>query len=212
MRIFVTGTDTDVGKTTICSWLCLHSGYAYFKPIQTGSVQGTDSNQVSNLTNTLIYKEAFMFKEPLSPHVAANLENSDIDIGQIDLPKEENIIIEGAGGILVPINKSTLMVDLIKLLGVATILVARSTLGTINHTLLSLEALRRRDIPILGVILNGPENKENLQAIEFYGGVKVLATVPQLKQVDKEALLKVPLSIHLREMLAMNEDESSRAR
>lgn len=195
MQIFITGTDTDVGKTTISGWLCLHTGYSYFKPIQTGSILGTDSHQISNLTNANVYKENFIYEKPLSPHLAA------YDSIDINLPKSHNLIIEGAGGVLVPINKTTLMVDLIKKLATPTILVARSTLGTINHTLLSLEALRARNIPILGVILNGPPNQDNLEAIEFYGKTQVLASVPKLQQVDREHLMQTPLSNRLKAIL-----------
>ncbi|WP_250294748.1 dethiobiotin synthase [Wolbachia endosymbiont of Oedothorax gibbosus] len=195
MQIFVTGTDTDVGKTIISSWLCLHTGYSYFKPIQTGSILGTDSHQVSNLTNANIYKENFVYKEPLSPHLAVSLE---INIDKISLPKTRSLIVEGAGGVLVPINKTMLMVNLIKKLAIPTILVARSTLGTINHTLLSLEALRARNIPILGVILNGLPSQDNLEAIEFYGRVQVLASVPKLQQINREHLMQTPLSNRLK--------------
>ncbi|MDX5462589.1 MAG: dethiobiotin synthase [Wolbachia endosymbiont of Tetragnatha montana] len=198
MQIFVTGTDTDVGKTIISSWLCLHTGYSYFKPIQTGSILGTDSHQVSNLTNANVYKESFVYKEPLSPHLVSSLKNESIDINEINLPKAHNLIIEGAGGVLVPINKTMLMVNLIKKLAIPTILVARSTLGTINHTLLSLEALRARNIPILGVILNGLPSQDNLEAIEFYGRVQVLASVPKLQQVDREHLMQTPFSNRLK--------------
>ncbi|WP_250295913.1 dethiobiotin synthase [Wolbachia endosymbiont of Oedothorax gibbosus] len=201
MQIFVTGTDTDVGKTIISSWLCLHTGYSYFKPIQTGSILGTDSHQVSNLTNTNVYKESFVYKEPLSPHLVSSLKNESIDINEINLPKAHNLIIEGAGGVLVPINKTTLMIDLIKKLAIPTILVARFTLGTINHTLLSLEALRARNIPILGVILNGLPSQDNLEAIEFYGRVRVLASVPKLQQVDREHLMQTPFSNQLKAIL-----------
>ncbi|MDX5496658.1 MAG: dethiobiotin synthase [Wolbachia endosymbiont of Nomada fabriciana] len=201
MQIFVTGTDTDVGKTTISSWLCLHTGYSYFKPIQTGSTLGTDSHQMSNLTNANVYKENFVYKRPLSPHLAASLENDSINIDRISLPKTHNLIVEGAGGVLVPINKTTLMVDLIKKLAIPTILVARSTLSTINHTLLSLEALRARNIPILGIILNGLPNQDNLEAIEFYGRAQVLASVPKLQQVDREHLMQIPLSNRLKAIL-----------
>lgn len=201
MQIFVTGTDTDVGKTTISSWLCLHTGYSYFKPIQTGSTLGTDSHQMSNLTNANVYKENFVYKRPLSPHLAASLENDSINIDRISLPKTHNLIIEGAGGVLVPINKTILMVDLIKKLAIPTILVARSTLSTINHTLLSLEALRARNIPILGIILNGLPNQDNLEAIEFYGRAQVLASVPKLQQVDREHLMQIPLSNRLKAIL-----------
>ncbi|MGL9732873.1 MAG: dethiobiotin synthase [Wolbachia sp.] len=201
MQIFVTGTDTDVGKTTISSWICLHTGYLYFKPIQTGSILGTDSHQISSLTNVNVYKENFVYKRLLSPHLAASLENDSINIDRIILPKTYNLIIEGAGGVLVPINKTTLMVDLIKKLAIPIILVAKSTLGTINHTLLSLEALRARNIPILGVILNGLLNQDNLEAIEFYGRIQVLASVPKLQQVDKEHLMQIPLSDLLKAVL-----------
>ncbi|KLT21799.1 dethiobiotin synthase [Wolbachia endosymbiont of Armadillidium vulgare str. wVulC] len=201
MQIFVTGTDTDVGKTTISSWLCLHTGYSYFKPIQTGSILGTDSHQISNLTNANVYKENFVYKRPLSPHLAASLENDSINIDSISLPKTHNLIIEGAGGVLVPINKTTLMVDLIKKFATPTILVARTTLGTINHTLLSLEALHARNVPILGVILNGLLSQDNLEAIEFYGRVQVLASVPKLQQIDREHLMQTPLSNRLKAIL-----------
>lgn len=201
MQIFVTGTDTDVGKTTISSWLCLHTGYSYFKPIQTGSTLGTDSHQMSNLTNANVYKENFVYKRPLSPHLAASLENDSINIDRISLPKTHNLIVEGAGGVLVPINKTTLMVDLIKKLAIPTILVARFTLSTINHTLLSLEALRARNIPSLGIILNGLPNQDNLEAIEFYGRAQVLASVPKLQQVDREHLMQIPLSNRLKAIL-----------
>ncbi|WP_339045229.1 dethiobiotin synthase [Candidatus Mesenet endosymbiont of Agriotes lineatus] len=191
MQIFITGTDTNVGKTLISSWICLHTGYSYFKPIQTGVDK--DSDVVSKLANTNIYEESYIYKSPLSPHLAASLENGSIDISRINLPKERNLIVEGAGGILVPIDQTTFMVDLIKKLNIPVILVARSTLGTINHTLLSLEALRTRSISILGVILNGPHNQDNLNAVEFYGKVQVLASVPKLQEVSKKSLMQLPL-------------------
>ncbi|AXI24639.1 dethiobiotin synthase [Cardinium endosymbiont of Sogatella furcifera] len=197
MKIFVTGTDTDVGKTIISSWLCLHTGYHYFKPIQTGSTLGTDSHEVNKLTGTNVYKEDFLFEKESSPHLAASIECRKIDIEEITLPKVSNLIIEGAGGILVPINETIFMVDLIKKCATPVILVARSTIGTINHTLLSLEALRARNISILGIILNGQYNKDNLKAIEFYGKVKVLASIPTLQHISKENLIKVPFLVEL---------------
>ncbi|XGA08047.1 MAG: dethiobiotin synthase [Wolbachia endosymbiont of Xenopsylla cheopis] len=189
MQIFITGTDTNVGKTLISSWICLHTGYSYFKPIQTGADK--DSDVV--IANSNIYEESYIYKSPLSPHLAASLENDSIDISRINLPKERNLIVEGAGGILVPINETTFMIDLIKKLNIPVILVARSTLGTINHTLLSLEALRARSVSILGVILNGPHNQDNIKAIEFYGKVQILASVPKLQEVSKKSLMQLPL-------------------
>ncbi|MGI2299013.1 dethiobiotin synthase [Candidatus Cardinium hertigii] len=197
MKIFITGTDTNVGKTIISSWLCLHTGYGYFKPIQTGSILGRDSCTVHQLTGMHVYKEAFLFKAPLSPHLAASMESSQIDINKIELPKVNDLIIEGAGGILVPINKNILMVDLIKQFGIPVILVARSTLGTINHTLLSLEALRARNIDVLGIILNGPYHQDNLQTIEFYGKTEVLASIPKIEHITQKYLIGIPLTAAL---------------
>jgi dethiobiotin synthetase len=197
MQIFIAGTDTNIGKTIVSSWLCLHTGYSYFKPIQTGSINNTDSNFIKKL-NINTYKESFVYKHPVSPHLAASLENQRININKIKIPKDKNLIIEGAGGLLVPINKNILLIDLIKKIKIPVILLAKSTLGTINHTLLSLEALRSRNINILGVILNNitksnQDFKYNLQAIEFYGKTKVLACLPKLSKITMHALLKIKL-------------------
>lgn len=200
MQTFITGTDTDVGKTIVSSWLCLHTGYSYFKPIQTGCILGKDSCKVRELTGANVYKEAFVFKEPLSPHLAALRENRSIDINEIKLPQKPLLIVEGAGGVLAPINKDKFMVDLIKKFATLVILVARSTIGTINHTLLSLEALRARNISVLGVILNGPHDQDNFNAIEFYGKVQVLASIPKLQSISKESLMQIPFSTQLRRL------------
>lgn len=202
MQIFITGTDTNIGKTIVSSWLCLHTGYSYFKPIQTGSINNTDSNFIKKL-NINTYQESFVYKHPASPHLAARLENQSININNINIPKDNNLIIEGAGGLLVPINKNILLIDLIKKINVPVILVAKSTLGTINHTLLSLEALRSRNINILGVILNNISNqdfKHNLQAIEFYGKTKVLACLPKLNRITTNTLLKIKLTNKLNKL------------
>ena len=200
MKIFITGTDTDVGKTIVCSWLCLHTQYNYFKPIQTGNSEQTDSSTVHYLTKCKVYQENYSYKEPVSPHLAARLENSLIEIDKIELPNDDNIIIEGAGGLLVPINNKFFMVDVIKKLTTPVILVARSTLGTINHTLLSIEALRVRDIKILGVIMSGPKNAENKAAIELYGKVKVLACLPNFEKLNQESLQQYKLTVELQEI------------
>ncbi len=208
MQIFITGTDTDIGKTIISSWLCLHTGFAYFKPIQTGCINGTDSGTVQQLSSSQIYHQgSLLYKAPLSPHLAANLENKEIDIRDIKIPENNNLIIEGAGGVLVPINKHLLMIDLIKKINAPVILVSRSTLGTLNHTLLSLEALRSRNITILGVILNNTSNqhlKYNLKAIEWYGKTTVLAHIPKLTTLNKSSLLKIALPKQLKTILESN--------
>lgn len=201
MKIFITGTDTNVGKTLISSWIALHTGFSYFKPIQTGTRDGSDSLEVQKLSDTKIYPESYAYKEPLSPHLAAKLENDIIDIEKIALPQSHNLIIEGAGGALVPINDKYLMVDLIKKLDASVILVARTTLGTINHTLLSLEALRSRNITVLGVIMNGEQNPQNSYSIELYGRISVLAEFPKLESVNMNTLKSVALPEKLKQIL-----------
>lgn len=193
MKIFISGTGTDVGKTLICSWLVLHTGFTYFKPIQTGAREQRDLEVVKTLSNTTTYPENYCYQEPCSPHLAASLADDEIDIKKITLPQHNKIIIEGAGGVLVPINNNCLMTDLIKQFNAPVILVAHSHLGTINHTLLSLEALRARNIKILGVIMNGTPNENNKKAIEFYGKTQVLAEFPKLDNVDRYALKNIPL-------------------
>ncbi|MDF3047461.1 MAG: bioD [Candidatus Midichloriaceae bacterium] len=200
MKIFIAGTDTDIGKTLVSSWLCIHTGYDYFKPIQTGSRYGTDSQTILELTNSKVHKESYLYKEPLSPHLAAKLEDLEIDLNTIKLPETENLIVEGAGGLLVPINKQSLMIDLIQKLSIPIILVASSRLGTINHTLLSLEAIRNRGLATLGVIVSGEKNQDNCDAIEFYGKVPVLAQLPFMSKISKEVLQEVPMSNNLREL------------
>lgn len=201
MHIFVTGTDTNVGKTLVCSWLCLHTGYHYFKPIQSGSVEGTDSKTVSALSTTRIYLETYKHQAPLSPHIAAKLEGEEIDLNEIKFPETPNLIIEGAGGVLVPLNSDQLMIDLIQTLQVPTIIVSRSTLGTINHTLLTLAALRERHIPVLGIIMNGEHHPESAQAIADYGKTSILATLPFLPEINKATLKSIVLPSSLKQLL-----------
>lgn len=204
MRIFITGTDTNIGKTTVSSWLCLHSGYDYFKPIQTGSIEGRDSEIVEMTTNSKTYPEAYIYPQPVSPHFAAQYQNETIDISTILIPHSNNLIIEGAGGVLVPINKNVLIIDLIKLFATPVILVVSTKLGTINHSLLTIEALRSRNIPILGIIVNGKENIATNETIEFYGKVPILGQLPLLDLVNKETLQNIPLSASLRKIFEVN--------
>ena len=204
MQIFVTATDTNIGKTVISSWLCLKSGYEYFKPIQTGSIEGTDSDFVQKIAKVKAHKESYIYKAPLSPHLAAQKENQEINIKNVKLPTANNLIIEGAGGILVPINPKFLMIDLIRQLKTPVIIVSPARLGTINHTLLTIRALNSKKIEILGVILNGADenNKGNIEAIEFYGKVKVLSLFPKLKKITNDSLKSVSFNQELQNLLS----------
>jgi dethiobiotin synthetase len=203
MQIFVTGTDTNIGKTVISTWLCLKSGYQYFKPIQTGSNEGTDSNFVKQIAKAKTHKESHIYQAPLSPHLAAIQENQEINIKNIKLPAVNNLIIEGAGGVLVPINQKFLMIDLIKQLKVPVIIVSPARLGTINHTLLTIKALNLRKIEILGVIMNGASefDLDNIAAIEFYGKVKVLSSFPRLEKITNDILKSVSFNKGLQNLL-----------
>jgi dethiobiotin synthetase len=200
MHIFITGTDTNVGKTLVSSWLCLHTAYRYFKPIQSGSIEGYDSHTVHQLSGAFIYPEKFAYSAPLSPHLSAQREGKAIDITQISLPTCPDLFIEGAGGVLVPLHEETLVIDLIKQLAIPVIVVARSALGTINHTLLTLESLRTRHIPILGVIINGKSQPDSAQAISHYGNIPILATLPFFTHLTLEALQAIPLPPALQQL------------
>lgn len=203
--IFVTGTDTGVGKTVISALLCKALNAGYWKPIQSGAVEGTDAEFVASLTklpSTHFYRESYCLREPLSPHAAAELEGEHIDFANIRLPQftQDTLVVEGAGGVFVPLNRESLIIDLIAHLRLPALVVARSTLGTINHTLLTLHALRSRRIPVMGVILNGPRNEQNADAIRQYGATDVLAQI-ELRENLNELLNSNPLS-HLASVYA----------
>ncbi len=197
MRLFVTGTDTGVGKTLVCSWLCVHTGFDYFKPIQTGVLEGCDSEVVAREAGVLIHPERYRYLAPVSPHWAAALEGETIDLTSIHCPSSAKLIIEGAGGVLVPLNENALMIDLIVQLNVPVILVASSRLGTINHSLLSLQALRARGITVLGMIVSGEPQPASCAAIEHFGQTQVLSSLPLLPSTSREALLQQPFEPRL---------------
>ena len=159
-RIIICGTDTDVGKTIVSSFLVQGLKGIYWKPIQSGTEEGTDTKTVCNLLNLEPNRhlpERYKFKAPVSPHWAAEQESAFIEPSNLKLPDlDELIIIETAGGLMVPLNRDWLQIDQLKAWGAPIILVARTGLGTLNHTLLSLEALKHRNLDVLGIILNGP--------------------------------------------------------
>jgi dethiobiotin synthetase len=135
--------------------------------------------------------EAYRLAEPMSPHASAEIDGVEIDLARIlgtSLPADRPLVIEGAGGLMVPISDRQLMIDLIRELRVPALIVARTGLGTLNHTLLSIAEMRRRGIPILGVVLNGDPHESNRRAIERHGGVRVLGRVPPLDPIDRHSL------------------------
>jgi dethiobiotin synthetase len=196
-RFFITGTDTGVGKTVVSALLCAALDAIYWKPIQTGAREGTDRKtvmQLARLPRARTFPEAYRFAPPVSPQLAARRAGVRIELRQIRVPRlaaREKLIVEGAGGALVPINGTQLMTDLIRHLRLPVLLVARTSLGTINHTLLSLAALRAARLDIRGVIMVGEPDRENRNAIEHYGNVEVVGMVPRLKKINRSALLEV---------------------
>ena len=188
MRLVVTGTDTGIGKTVLAGAIALATGAAYWKPIQAGLDDETDSERVAALgVRTL--PEAYRLSAPCSPHWAAEIDGVSIDDAALELPEgESDLVVEGAGGVLVPIRDDLLVAALFARWGLRAVLAARTALGTINHTLLSIEALRSRGVPILGVAFIG-EAIENTEAtIARIGQVRRLGRLPILPEVSADAL------------------------
>jgi len=188
---FVSGTGTDVGKTVVSGILLSGLEAKYWKPIQSGNP--TDTNflkEITELPAENFLPERHIFSQPVSPHLASNLSGQSIELKDFELPEhpDSHLIVEGAGGLLVPLNDKDLIIDLIGHLGLPVLLVALSGLGTINHTLLSIHALKARNIPILGVVMNGEPNQSNREAIEDFGKVPVIAQCERLPELNKKEL------------------------
>ena len=156
--MFVTGTDTGVGKSYVAALLTVGLEASYWKPVQSGADADADwLRRVTGLPAERVLPETYrLCANPLSPHEAARREGVQIEMSRFALPKQKRLIVEGAGGVMVPLDDQHLMVDLMVALGLPVVVVARSELGTINHTLLTLDQLRRRGCPLLGVVVNGP--------------------------------------------------------
>lgn len=196
-QYFVTGTDTGVGKTVLSALLCAALDASYWKPIQTGTDTDCDSQTVAELAGLAPernFTEAYRFTPPVSPHLAARLARTRISLAKIAIPegaRNAALIVEGAGGVMVPVNDTQYMRDVMRELELPIIVAARSSLGTINHTLLTLAALRASRLKIAGVVLNGDLHSDNRAAIEEYGNVRVIGEIPRMARIDRAALLEV---------------------
>lgn len=190
--IVVTGTDTDVGKTVFAAALAGALDAVYWKPVQAGLDEGGDSGRVRDLAvlpAERIVPEAYRLAAACSPHRAAALEGLEIDPERLHPPAcDRPLVIEGAGGVLVPLRRDLLFADLLARWRLPTVLVARTTLGTINHSLLAIEALRRRQVPILGIAFAGYANEESEAVIAEIGRVRRLGRLPWLATLDRQSL------------------------
>ena len=194
--LFVTGTDTNVGKTLLSALLVAALDAIYWKPIQTGASEGTDRQSVikiAKIAEAQTIPESYCFDLPVSPHLAAEESGVKIDLARIRVPAKVDkfVIAEGAGGILVPINDSQLMLDLACHLGFPVLIAARAALGTINHTLLTVRALCCGKMPVNGVVMIGHRNKDNERSVEHFGAVPVVGWIPWLDKIDRVTLLRI---------------------
>ena len=191
-QLVVCGTDTDVGKTVVSALLVQGLGATYWKPVQSGLESGGDRGRVQKLLGLppdRFLPEAHAFKAPVSPHWAAEQEAMQVDPADLELPHHQGpLVVETAGGLMVPLNRTWLQIDQLQRWQLPIVLVARSGLGTLNHTLLSLEALRHRGLPVLGLIINGPHHPDNPGTLEQFGGVPVLAQLPPLEPLNASSL------------------------
>ncbi len=189
-RIFIAGIGTGVGKTMVSAILAEALHADYWKPVQCGDLDHSDTQVVQSLISnhvSKLYPEAYKFKTPSSPHYAAELENTVIKPEQFEVPHSEiRILIEGAGGLMVPLSKDYLVIDSIKHLKASVILVSKNYLGSINHTLLSIEALKQREIDVVGIIFNGKNYFDNEEIVQHFIHIPVIAEIENAEQVDKE--------------------------
>lgn len=190
--IVVTGTDTGIGKTVFAAGLTVLLDGVYWKPVQSGIEEETDSEIVARLAGLpgdRVLPETWRLKEPLSPHRAAELDGVEIDADALALPVTQRpLVVEGAGGLMVPVNRRTLYIDVFVRWAAPVVLCARTGLGTINHTLLSIEALRSRAVPLLGVAFIGDEMVDTQRTIAEMGKVRVLGRLPRLQALTPGTL------------------------
>ncbi|EZP73700.1 ATP-dependent dethiobiotin synthetase BioD [Sphingomonas paucimobilis] len=191
-RFIVTGTDTDIGKTVFAAALAGALGAHYWKPVQAGLAPEGDKETVARLSGlpaSRILSEAYRLTTPASPHLAARIDGVEIRLDRLPLPDVEGpLVIEGAGGVLVPVSETLLMADLFAHWSLPVILCARTGLGTINHSLLSIEALRNRGVTIAGIAFIGDAHEENERIIPELGRVARLGRLPRLPALDAATL------------------------
>ncbi len=200
-RIFITGNGTDVGKTIVSAIITESLLADYWKPVQSGDLHNTDTMKVKQLVSnskTVFHTERFSLQQPLSPHAAAEIDGVEIKLNDFSLPETNNhLIIEGAGGLMVPLNNQLLIADLILHFEASVILVSRNYLGSINHTLLTFQELRRRNIPIIGIVFNGTHTPQSENFIQQFTQLPILFRVDMESVINKQTILKYANKIDL---------------
>lgn len=192
MNYFVTGIDTDSGKTLTCAILCQALGADYWKPVQAGLPGDTEAvRSLVSHPSSRFHQETYVFQTPASPHAAAHIDGISIRLDHFVLPETKNhLIIEGAGGCLVPLNDQDFVVDLARELKAPLVVVADLYLGSINHTLLTIEAIRRRNLEIKGIVFNGPSTPESEGIIIHHTALPILLHINKEEKIDKEVVRK----------------------
>lgn len=190
---FVSGIGTGIGKTVVAAVLCEAFEADYWKPVQAGAIEDSDSNIVADLisnSSTVVFPETFKLNTPVSPHLASQLDGCEIRLNDFSLPQGTRpLIVEGAGGLLVPLNERELVIDLIAVFNLPVILVSKNYLGSINHTLLSLEALKLRQIPVAALVFNGETNRETESIICKIGEVSRVIRIPTM-ELNRESVME----------------------
>lgn len=192
-KVFVTGIGTDVGKTVIAAIITEALQADYWKPIQCGSLELSDTERVKRLVScekTVFHPEAYRFENPVSPHYAAELADKKVRLGKLKAPETENtLVIEGAGGILVPYNyRGDTMLDIVKENNAEVIVVSRNYLGSINHTMLTMEALKQAEVPVLGIIFNGPHTPSTEDVVINKTKSRILGRVKEEFEITREII------------------------
>lgn len=200
MKLFITGIGTEIGKTVCSAILVQYFKADYWKPVQSGDLHYTDSDKIKTWTDhTVCHPETYRLQLAASPHQSARVENIQINLNDFQLPETDNaLIVEGAGGLMVPLSDDTFMIDLIEKLKLPTALVVRNYLGCINHTLLSIMALQQRNITLEYLIFNGtfPEDTERVISSYLTNDTKIIKT-PEIQSTDNEQITTIAKQLQI---------------
>ncbi|WP_462253312.1 dethiobiotin synthase [Ekhidna sp.] len=198
-KIIVAGIGTDTGKTVISAIICKALNAEYWKPVQAGDLGNTDSHKIEKwVPGTRIHPEAYRLTQPMSPHAAAEIDQIIIEESKLQIPStDKSLVIELAGGLMVPMREDYLNIDFVKSLQLPVVLVADYYLGSINHTLLTLNLLKSRNIPVVGIVFNGKKNEASFDVIQKRSGLKCLLEVAKEESITNEIIEKYASRINL---------------